>query len=223
MSEETTTRPVGDRFRTVGLAVVGVVALVALAAAIWFGVGWGRALFVERPTADARDAALSGAMQAAINLNSVDADDVDRSLDNMRSSITGDALVNDLNATEQQIRDQVAATGTGMAADVLFGSLTELNTDDDTARALVVLSVTTTTPTNFVKNKVSVEVAVRKDGDIWKAETIQPLGSVELESGANPGAAPAPAEPAAPPAGTPLPETPLPAEPTAPAGPAPGQ
>ncbi|MFZ2529038.1 MAG: hypothetical protein WAX14_15530 [Rhodococcus sp. (in: high G+C Gram-positive bacteria)] len=184
------------------------VALVALAAAVWFGVGWGRALFVERPVADARDAALSGAMQAAINLNSVDAENVDESLGNMRSSITGDALIDDLNATEQQIRDQVAATGTGMAANVLFGSLTELNTDDDTARALVVLSVTTTTPTNFANNKVSVDVAVRKDGDMWKAETIQPLGSVELESGPVPGAAqpqpqpesvpsqaPAPAEP----------------------------
>lgn len=198
MSEETTTRPAGDGFRTAALAVLAVIALVALAAAVWFGVGWGRALFVERPTADARDAALSGAVQAAINLNSVDADNVDESLADMRSSITGDALVNDLNATEQQIRDQVAATGTGMAADVLFGSLTELNTDDDTARALVVLAVTTTTPENFVKNKVSVEVAVRKDGDVWKAETIQPLGSVELGSGANPGAAPAPAEPTAP-------------------------
>lgn len=208
MSEETTSRSVAGSVRAVGLVAVSIVALVALAAAVWFGVGWGRALFVERPVADARDAALSGAMQAAINLNSVDAENVDESLGNMRSSITGDALIDDLNATEQQIRDQVAATGTGMAANVLFGSLTELNTDDDTARALVVLSVTTTTPTNFANNKVSVDVAVRKDGDMWKAETIQPLGSVELESGPVPGAAqpqpqpesvpsqaPAPAEP----------------------------
>lgn len=204
MSEETTSRSAVGSVRAVGLVAASIVALVALAAAVWFGVGWGRALFVERPVAEARDAALSGAMQAAINLNSVDAENVDESLGNMRSSITGDALIDDLNATEQQIRDQVAATGTGMAANVLFGSLTELNTDDDTARALVVLSVTTTTPTNFVSNKVSVDVAVRKDGDMWKAETIQPLGSVELESGPAPGAArpepvpsqaPAPAEP----------------------------
>ncbi|WP_328517626.1 hypothetical protein, partial [Rhodococcus indonesiensis] len=163
--------------------MVSVLAVIALAAAAWFGFGWGRTLLVDRPAAEARDAALSGAMQAAINLNSVDAADVDTSIENMRSSITGEALNNDLAATEQQIREQVAQTGTGMSADVLFGSLTALDTDADTAQALVVLAVKTTWPDNFVENKVTVNVAMRKDGDVWKAETIQPLDSVQLGAG----------------------------------------
>jgi len=188
--------------RTWALAIVSVLAVVALGAAVWFGYGWGRALFVDRPVADARDAALSGAYQAAINLNSVDAENVDASIENMRSSITGEALENDLAATEQQIRDQVAQTGTSMSGEVLFGTLTELNTDDDVAKALVVLAVRTTTPQNFVTNKVSVNVSLREDGGVWKAETIEPLGSVQMEAGPAPGAAPpeagdgAPAEPA---------------------------
>jgi len=159
--------------------------------------------------ADARDAALSGAFQAAINLNSVDAENVDASIENMRSSITGEALENDLTATEQQIRDQVAQTGTSMAGEVLFGTLTELNTDDDVAKALVVLAVRTTTPENFVTNKVSVNVSLREDDGVWKAETIEPLGSVQMEAGPAPGAVPPEAAPAAPaPAEAPAPEEP---------------
>lgn len=187
----------GRTLRRVVLAIVSVLAVVALGAAVWFGYGWGKALVVDRSAADTRDAALSGAFQAAINLNSVDAENVDASIENMRSSITGDALENDLAATEQQIRDQVAQTGTSMSAEVLFGSLTELNTDDDVAKALVVLAVRTTTPENYVTNKVSVNVALRADGDVWKAETIEPLGSVQMEAGIAPGAEPpAAAEPA---------------------------
>lgn len=192
------------RPRTTATVIAGLLAVVALGAAVWFGFGWGKALFVDRPVADARDAALSGAFQAAINLNSVDADDVDGSIENMRSSITGEALENDLAATEQQIRDQVAQTGTSMAGEVLFGTLTELNTDDDVAKALVVLAVRTTTPQNFVTNKVSVNVSLREDSGVWKAETIEPLGSVQMEAGPVPGAvppeaaAPAPGEAPAP-------------------------
>jgi Mce-associated membrane protein len=200
------------RARTVVLSIVSALAVVALVAVVWFGFGWAKALIVDRSVADTRDAALAGAFQATINLNSVDAQNVDASLDNMRSSITGDALRNDLAATEQQIRDQVSATGTSMSAEVLFGSLTELNTDDDVAKALVVLAVRTTTPENYVVNKVSVNASMAKDGDVWKAVTIEPLGSVAMEEGPTAGAQPAPE-------GS-VPAEPVPAEP-APAEPAP--
>ncbi|MFX1759232.1 mce associated protein mas4a [Rhodococcus gordoniae] len=176
--------------RRAALAAVSVLAAVALGAAVWFGYGWGHALLVDRAAAETRDAALSGAMQAAVNLNSVDADAVDVSLENMRSSITGDALRNDLAATEEDIRARVAETGTSMSAEVLFGTLTELNTDDDLGKALVVLAVRTETPEYFVTNKVPVLVSLRKDGDVWKAETIEPLASAEMESGPAPGATP---------------------------------
>lgn len=216
-SPETQSRREGrGRSHKTVTAIVSVLAVIALGAAVWFGFGWGKALFVDRPVADARDAALSGAFQAAINLNSVDAQNVDASIENMRSSITGEALENDLAATEQQIRDQVAQTGTSMSGEVLFGTLTELNTDDDVAKALVVLAVRTTTPENFVTNKVSVNVSLREDDGVWKAETIEPLGSVQMEAGPVPGAAPSepvPSEPA--PAG-PAPEAPAPEEPQGP-------
>ncbi|MFI6399804.1 hypothetical protein ACIBED_16985 [Rhodococcus coprophilus] len=197
------------RPRRAATAITGLLAAVTLGAAVWFGFGWGKALFVDRPVADARDAALSGAFQAAINLNSVDAENVDASIENMRSSITGEALENDLAATEQQIRDQVAQTGTSMAGEVLFGTLTELNTDDEVAKALVVLAVRTTTPENFVTNKVSVNVSLREVDGVWRAETIEPLGSVQMEAGPAPGAVPPEAAPAAPaPAEAPAPEEP---------------
>lgn len=199
----------GSSARTALLAIVSVCAVVALAAAVWFGVGYARALVVERSAADTRDAALTGAMQAAINLNSVDATDVDRSIENMRSSITGDALLNDLAATEQQIRDRVAETNTSMSADVLFGTVTELNTDDGVGKALVVLAVRTTTPEYYVTNKVPVVVSLREDGDVWKAETIEPLATVEMDVGTTPGATPPAGEPA-PDTGDVQPDAPMP-------------
>lgn len=186
--------------RTVALAVVSVCAAVALVAALWFGVGWARALVVDRSVAQTRDSALAGAMQAAVNLNSVDATDVDRSIENMRSSITGDALNNDLEATEQQIRARVAETNTSMAAEVLFGAMTELDTDGGAGKALVVLAVRTTTPEYYVTNKVPVVVSLREDGDVWKAETIEPLATMEMDVGTTPGATPPEGAPAQPPA-----------------------
>ncbi len=125
---------------------VGVLLVGALAAAVWFGYGWAHAALSEKPAAEARESALADARQAAINLNSFDAANLDKSFSDIESSITG-ALVDDLNATRDQLAQQTQQTGARSQSEVLGASLTSLNTDDGTADAIVVLATDTSWPT----------------------------------------------------------------------------
>ncbi|WP_435277403.1 hypothetical protein [Rhodococcus yananensis] len=173
----------GDGPRKVALAAVCVLALVALVTAGWFGYGWGRVLLVERPEASARDAALVGAKQAAINLNSMDGQDIDGSISAMRSSITGDALENDLAANEQRIRDQVAASSVDQSAEVVTGAVTELDRGEGTAEVMVLLDVHRQYTAVYIDERRALNVAMRKDGDTWKATTVEQVTSTTLRLG----------------------------------------
>lgn len=186
--------------KTLVAATVAVVVLLAGAvlAAGWFGVGWARAAFVEKPKADARESALSDARQAAINLNSFDAEHLDQSFANIESSITG-GLVDDLNSTKDQLTQQTEQTGARSAAEVLGATLTTLNTDDGTADALVVLATTTTWPDQSSR-KVRVTMRLTMDeGDdgVWRASKSVNLGNAAVLD-ESPAQAPAPTPPADP-------------------------
>ena len=85
-------------------------------------------------------------------------------------------------------------TGAASKAELIQGTLTELNTDDGTAKALVVVAVTTTWPDRFDKAKVTMRMDVQDVDGVWKASSVEPVGGrIPLESGPVPGAAPAPA------------------------------
>ncbi|NLU84202.1 hypothetical protein [Rhodococcus sp. HNM0569] len=202
------------------LAGAVVLLVVAVVAAGWFGFTWVRAVVGDGDVASARDSALDGAQQAAINLNTVDAANIDASFENMRSSITGDQMNKDLDTTVQQLTDAVRQSGATSKGEVLSGALTELNTDDKTGKALVVLAVTTTWPQQYERTKVTMTLGMRDVDGVWKAESVQPVGSrIQLDAGPTPGAEQAPAE-GAPPADAPPAEAPAeeaPAEPAAPA------
>ncbi|MGV9865223.1 hypothetical protein [Rhodococcus koreensis] len=175
--------------------------VIAVVAAGWFGFGWARALFVDKPIADARDSALTGAQQAAINLNSVDSADLEGSFENMKSSITGDKMNQDLQATVDGFTDQMRQSGAASKAELIQGTLTELSTDESTAKALVVVAVTTTWPDRFDKAKVTMRMDVQDVDGVWKASSVEPVGGrIPLESGPVPAAGaapvPAPTEPA---------------------------
>ncbi|MEV0948106.1 hypothetical protein [Rhodococcus sp. NPDC049939] len=168
--------------------------VIAVVAAGWFGYGWARALFVDKPIADARDSALTGAQQAAINLNTVDSADILGSFDNMKSSITGEKMNQDLQATIDGLTDQMRQSGASSRAELIQGTLTELNTDDRTAKALVVVAVTTTWPDRFTRAKVTMRLGVEDVDGVWKASSVEPVGGrIPLEEGRIP-VAPAPTD-----------------------------
>ncbi|WP_280228232.1 hypothetical protein [Nocardia cyriacigeorgica] len=190
------------------VTVAAVAALVvALAAAVWFGAGWVRAgFFTDGPRAAARDAALDAAQQAAINMTSMNIDDVSGSLAIARSSMTGPILAS---ATEHQQQAEAMAkqAGVRMASSVLGAALTSLNSELDRASALVVLRVTEAKPGEQPAGyRYTWSLDMAKDGDTWKAEQVSSLGQpVPLDdAGTNP------ADPAAPGQGT-SPDNPAPA------------
>ncbi|WP_072690625.1 hypothetical protein [Rhodococcus marinonascens] len=169
--------------------------VIAVVAAGWFGSGWARALFADKPIAVARDSALTGAQQAGINLNTVDSANIEGSFENMKSSITGDQMNQDLQSTIDGLTDQMQQTGASSKAELIQGTLTELNTDDGTAKALVVVAVTTTWPDRFDKVKVTMRLGVEDVDGVWKASSVEPVGGrIPLENGRIPavGADPAP-------------------------------
>ncbi|MBF6172803.1 hypothetical protein [Nocardia blacklockiae] len=184
--------------RTVITAIAAVWLVVAVVAAAWFGVGWARAAwFTDGPRADARDTALDAARQAAINLSSMNPDNVDGSIDLMKSSMTGDMLAQ-LDQNRDRIKQAAENSKTKIEAKVLGASLNSLDSERDKASALVVLQLTQTAPNVPVQSfRATWTLDMAKAGDVWKTEQANSLGQMV------PLNAPAPAAPGQP--GTPAP------------------
>ena len=156
-------------------------------------------MFVEKPRADAREAALDGARQAAVNLNSLDPDDLEGSVALMQSSATGDML-EQINTNHDKLIEIAGQSRAKLEAGVLSAALTELNTDDDTARALVVISQTTTPPDQEpTRQRITWSLDMREDGGTWKAAQATTLGQPVLLEGPALQGTPDSPSPAAPP------------------------
>ncbi|WP_072804562.1 hypothetical protein [Rhodococcoides yunnanense] len=180
---------------------VSVVAVVALVAAVWFGIGWKNA-WADKSVADTRDSALTGAQQVAINLNTVDAANIDQSFDDMKSSITGDTMLNDLEATRSSIDDTVRTSGAKSSAELMHSTLTELSADEGTATALVVIAATTTWPDKpEQKVKLTMRLFMEDVDGTWKANKVDPVGGrIALDpAAAQPDSNALPLDPNAPP------------------------
>ncbi|MQY30284.1 hypothetical protein [Nocardia aurantia] len=192
--------------RSILTTVLAVWLLAALVAAGWFGVGWVRAAyFTDAPRAEARDSALDSARQAAINLSSMNPNDIDGSIDLMKSSMTG-SMLDQLTQNRDRIKQAAEQSKTKIDAKVLGASLSTLNSERDKATALVVLQLTQSAPSVPAESfRTTWSLDMAKVGDGWKAEQANSLGQlVPLDS-------PNPAQPA--PTGIPVP----PASPATPA------
>ncbi|MFF0489703.1 hypothetical protein ACFYTQ_11870 [Nocardia sp. NPDC004068] len=192
-----------SRLPTVLTAVAAVAAAVALVAALWFGFGWARAAwFTDGPRAAARDAALDGARQAAVNITTLKLDDVDGSLGTARSSMTGD-LLDTADKNKDQMKQRAVAGGVNSTSKVLNAALTQLNSERDHASTLVVLEVDSAGPGKPSERlRFTWAIDMVKTGDVWKAEQVQTVAEpVSLDAAApapQPGAQPAPSTTPAP-------------------------
>ncbi|MCX4097820.1 hypothetical protein [Nocardia sp. alder85J] len=196
----------GARLRSVLTAVLAVWLLAAVVAAGWFGFGWVRAAyFTDAPRAEARDSVLDSARQAAVNLSSMNPNDVDGSIDLMRSSMTG-AMLDQLTQNRDRIKQAAEQSKTKIEAKVLGASLSALNSERNKATALVVLQLTQTAPSVPVQSfRTTWSLDMTRGGDGWKTEQANSLGQlVPLDT---PGPAqPAPTAVPAPPASPQAPE-----------------
>ena len=185
----------GSVARTVVTALAALWLVAALVFAAWFGTGWVRGMwFTDGPRADARDTALDAAQQAAINLTSMNPDNVEGSINTMRSSMTGDMLAQ-LNENHDRIKDAAEKSKTKIESKVLGGGLSSLNSERDQASAIVVLKLTQTAPNVPVQSfRATWTLDMKKDGDTWKTQQASSLGQlVALDAPGPAGATPPPA------------------------------
>ncbi|MFT7024368.1 MAG: Mce-associated membrane protein [Rhodococcus sp. (in: high G+C Gram-positive bacteria)] len=171
------------------LIAASIVAVLALAASVWFGIGWKDAID-DRQMAQTRDSALTGAQQAVLNMTTLDSANLDESFDTILTSVTGEEMnqfIEDMRTsfTEDQ-RDLSAKT----TSELLTGALTELSADDGTAEAVVVVA-TTTTRDGFdpSRQRLVMEVGMQDVDGTWKASRAAPVGNpVPLNPTADPNA-----------------------------------
>ena len=158
------------------LVALSIVAVVALAACVWFGIGW-KSAWDEKAIADTRDSALNDARQAAINLSTVDSADMDGSLDLMLTSVTGDQMTSYLEETKKAVTDEQRNSGRKITAEVLDATITELNVDDRTATAIAIVANNTSGPDGFTERTRSVMRMYLEEVDgTWKVNNLLPVG-----------------------------------------------
>jgi Mce-associated membrane protein len=158
------------------LVALSIVAVVALAACVWFGIGW-KSAWDEKAIADTRDSALNDARQAAINLSTVDSADMDGSLDLMLTSVTGDQMTSYLEETKKAVTDEQRNSGRKITAEVLDATITELNVDDRTATAIAIVANNTSWPDGFTERTRSVMRMYLEEVDgTWKVNNLLPVG-----------------------------------------------
>ncbi|WP_067674548.1 hypothetical protein [Nocardia miyunensis] len=210
-SHEVTART--SALRTVVTCVAAVWLVAAVVAAAWFGVGWVRAgFFTDAPRAQARDSALDAARQAALNLSSMNPDDIDGSIKLMQSSMTGQML-DEFNQNHDRIKQTAQQAKTRLDAKILGASLTSLDSERDKASAIVVVQQTQTAPNVPVQSfRATWTLDLAKVGGLWKTDQANSLGQlVPLDNtGSAAGAQQAapsaqPSTPAPAPSGTPAP------------------
>lgn len=164
---------------TVVTSVAAVWLIVAVVAAAWFGVGWVRAgFFTDAPRAEARDSALDAARQAALNLTSMNPDDVDGSMKLMQSSMTGQML-DEFDQNRDRIKQTAEQAKTRLESTVLGSSLISLDSERDKASAIVVVKQTQTAPNVPVQSfRATWTLDMAKVGGTWRVDQANSLGQL---------------------------------------------
>ncbi|WP_299576040.1 hypothetical protein [uncultured Williamsia sp.] len=197
--------------RTAALPVAGVVVVAGLIAAIVFagiyGYRWYDDAENKVSVQTARDDALGGAEQAMLNILNIDLKNGDEYQKRLQNSVTGNARTQLLGSTglgELQKQAGDPANAATLTAKLQRSAVVSLDDDNSDATTLVFLNVTSSRPNQASSSQtMGFQVAVTKDGGVWKASNIQPLDSVAIDStdagqtgGAAPSAAPASSAPA---------------------------
>lgn len=168
--------PPHRRPRPSPLVVIATVLLVAAAVcAVVFGVRWADAGGGGGPVAQARDTALNDARQAAINLTTVNSNDVQGTLTNWDSVVTGD-LATQFKSSRSQLEQQITANPGSTSVTIVNAALTTLDATAGTATAVVFADVTTTSQGEQpVAQRFALSMSVQRTGTGWKASALQSL------------------------------------------------
>ncbi|MDQ4104045.1 MAG: hypothetical protein M3186_10170 [Actinomycetota bacterium] len=173
----------GGPLRTVTIAVA-VAAVVAFAAAGWFGLSWYRAAHDESLALGmTREAVLQDSQRAAFNLNSLDYRSVQDGLTLWEQSAAG-PLLTELQANRNTYVGAITESKTITTARVLDAAVAALDERSGTAQVLAGVDVTSQTDQrdpSCVHRRIRLEMI--RVGDAWKVGTLAPVGDIYPEPG----------------------------------------
>lgn len=173
----------GGPLRTATL-VVAVVAVVAFAAAGWFGVSWYWAAHDKSLARGMdRDAVLRDAQRDTLNLNTLDYRQVQDGLTLWEQSAAG-SLLTQLRANRNTYARAITDSATISTARVLDAAVASLDERSGTAQVLVGVDVTSQSEhgdPSCTHRRVRLEMI--RTGDAWKVGTLAPVGDAYSEPG----------------------------------------
>ena len=157
--------------------VLAVLTMLAVLAALFFGVRLGLALTDDNlALAQARDAVLIDARQAAINLNTLDSADVQAGLDLWAQSSTGSVL-EEFQRNRETYAKFVAEAKRSTEASVVDAAVAELDLRAGLARVLVGVDVIVRPEGQepvLSRQRLQLEMTRMPDG-VWKVSRIAPV------------------------------------------------
>lgn len=184
----------GGPLRTAILLVM-VLAVVALAAAGWFGVSWYRAAHdPSLARGIARDAVLHDAQQAMVNLNTIDYRRVQDGLNLWEQSAAG-SLLGEMRTNRDDYARAITDSKTTTTARIIDGAVAALDEGSGSAKVLVGVYVTSqfeAAAPNCVRRRIQLDM--RRDGDAWKVDKLVPIGDTSQTPGACPATTSVPAK-----------------------------
>jgi Mce-associated membrane protein len=156
--------------------VLAVLVALAALAALFFGTRWALALTDDgRELAEARDAVLVDARQAAININTLDFADVEAGLDLWEQSSTGPVL-EEFRANREEYGQAVAQARRATEATVVDAAVAELDQRAGVARVLVGVDVRVFAEGQqpvLTRQRLQLEMTRTDEG--WKASRVAPV------------------------------------------------
>ena len=160
----------------IAILVLAVLAILACAAAVWFGLSWYRAAHDESlELAATRDVVLREAQQAAVNLNTLNFERVDQTLDRLERSSTGE-LLEEYRRNRQAYARAITDTRAKTEARVLDAAVARLDTRTGRAVVLVANEVTMTGPqAQPTAQRQRLQLEMTRTGQGWKASAVATL------------------------------------------------
>ncbi|WP_278314480.1 hypothetical protein [Lolliginicoccus levis] len=160
-SEKTADKPQRRSGATIALGVIAVLLIGAIAwlAWVWWGVVDGRGVAAER------DQVLTAAHGAVVTMNSLDGDDPERTLDEIRSVITGDEINEQIDQAEEALLGR-ETEGRRITVEVTDIALESFDAEAGTAEVFAVLNQTAERPDtgNVVQRVIAGMTMTEVDG-----------------------------------------------------------
>jgi Mce-associated membrane protein len=173
----------GGPLRTATLALA-MVAVVAFAAAGWFGVSWYRTAHDKTFAVGMdRDAVLRDAQSATLTLNTLDYRRVQEGLTLWEQSATG-SLLTQLKTNRATYVKAITDSTTTSTAKVLDAAVASLDERSGTAQVFVGVDVTSQSDQgdpSCVHRRARLEMI--RTGNVWKAGALEPVGDAYSEPG----------------------------------------